>query len=102
MDDTNLIDFDIILVFSMGSSESTLCANVPINDDTLLEGDEQFTITITDVGSHALINIEASITTVVVTDNDCKLCTQTPVSIVVDTNFLSSWKHCIASNTYCD
>ena len=77
MNDTNLIDFDIILVFSMGSSESTLCASVPINDDTLLEGDEQFTITITDAGSHPLINTEASITTVLITDNDCKFCIYT-------------------------
>ncbi|CAI7989325.1 hypothetical protein GBAR_LOCUS186, partial [Geodia barretti] len=74
VDDTGLPGAEFALVFPAGSSESIRCFTVPIVNDTLLEGTQEFTVTATDVGSHALINTPSSSTTISITDNECKTC----------------------------
>ena len=74
VDDTGLPGAEFALVFPAGSSESTRCISIPIVNDTLLEGIQEFTVTATDVGSHALINTPSSSTTISITDNECKTC----------------------------
>ena len=70
-DDTGLTNPEFILVFPTGSSESTLCTNISINDDALLERDQEFTLTIVDVGLYAIVN-PPFITTVLISDDDSK------------------------------
>ena len=74
--DTDLVDDMVSLVFPAGSSSSTLCASIPITNDTLLEGNQNFSLTVIDVGPYAIIN-NMSLTTVIIIDNDCKQCKYT-------------------------
>ena len=74
VDDTSLPGAEFTLVFPAGSSESIRCISIPIVNDTLLEGTQEFTVTVTDVGPHALINTLSSSTTISITDNERKMC----------------------------
>ena len=73
VDDTNLLESEFALVFPAGSSERILCTSIPIVNDTLLEGPQEFTVTVTDVGPHALINTSSSVTTITIVDNERKI-----------------------------
>ena len=71
-DDISLPDpFEVM--FSVGQTESTGCVDVPITSDTELEGDHDFTVTITSAGSapHAIIGAPA-VSTVTIKDDESK------------------------------
>ena len=70
VDDTGLSEAEFVLVFPAGSSESIRCFTVPIVNDTLLEGTQEFTVTATDVGPHARISPSSSVTTVTIMEGD--------------------------------
>lgn len=72
--DTGLLNAEFALVFPAGSSESTLCTSIPIIDDTLLEGSQDLTVIVAHVGPHALISTISATTTIVIADNECKIC----------------------------
>ena len=61
------------MVFSVGETESTGCVDVPITSDTELEGDHDFTVTITSAGStpHASIGTP-SVSTITIKDDESK------------------------------
>ena len=73
-DDTDLDNNEFSLVFPAGSFDRTLCASIPITNDTLLEGNQDFNVTIIEVGPHALINDLSQTTKILIIDNDCKHC----------------------------
>ena len=61
------------MVFSVGQTESTGCVDVPITSDTELEGDHDFTVTITSAGNtpHASIGTP-SVSTITIKDDESK------------------------------
>ena len=61
------------MVFSVGQTESTGCIDVPITSDTELEGDHDFTVTITSAGltPHAMIET-ASVSIITIKDDERK------------------------------
>ena len=99
VDDTNLLESEFALVFSAGSSERILCTSIPIVNDTLLEGPQEFTVTVTDVGPHALINTSSSVTTITIVDNERKI-NLTFISHYINT-FSNSWEHWSPGNPCC-
>ena len=69
-DDISLPDpFEVVL--SVGQTESTGCIDVPITSDTELEGDHDFTVTITSAGSvpHASIG-DVFISSITIDDDE--------------------------------
>ena len=68
-DDTGLLSSEFLIVFPTGHLGTTACTTIPITNDTLLEGSEEFSITITDAGTHALIS-SSSVTTVTISDRE--------------------------------
>ena len=58
------------LVFPAGSTNGTRCSSIPITDDELLEGNHEFTVTLTGAGSHASIDTLSSVTTVTIIDDE--------------------------------
>ena len=85
-EDTELDDSLIVLVFPVAGLERVLCTSISINDDSLLEGNQELTITVTDAGAHAVIDTDRSTTRVLITDNDCKMLSLT---IILLCNFSS-------------
>ena len=69
-DDISLPD-PLQVVFSVGQTESTGCIDVPITSDTELEGDHDFTVTITSAGSapHAIIG-DVFISSITIDDDE--------------------------------
>ena len=61
------------MVFSVGQTESTGCIDVPITNDTDLEGDHDFTVTITSAGltPHAIIGTP-SVSIIAIKDDERK------------------------------
>ena len=57
------------MTFTADEPNTTRCVTFGIVDDTALEGDHDFTVTITDVGSFAMIGTP-SISTVTIDDNE--------------------------------
>ena len=74
-DDANLMSTKLTIVFPAESMNEIRCRRITIRDDELLEGDEEFTVTITEAGPYALINSSSSLTTVTIGDNEGKLYT---------------------------
>ena len=58
------------MVFPAGNTSEIQCSNITIRDDELLEGNEEFTVTITEAGSYALFNTSSSLTTVIISDDE--------------------------------
>ena len=58
------------MVFPSGSTSEFQCSNITIIDDELLEGNEDFIVTITGAGSYALIDGIFSTATVTVIDDE--------------------------------
>ena len=72
-DDTDLSSpSELNLVFPAGTDIQQRCINISIVDDTLLEGDQAFTMTITDAGSYARTSPSFSVTSVVIADDESK------------------------------
>ena len=69
-------------MFPEATTEQTRCTNLPIVDDTLLEGNQELTITVTDAGAHAVIDTDRSTTRVLITDNDCKMLSLTIILLL--------------------
>ena len=69
-DDTELLAAEFTLVFPAGSTNGTRCSSIPITDDELLEGNHEFTVTLTGAGSHASIDTLSSVTTVTIIDDE--------------------------------
>ena len=69
-DDTELPAAELTLVFPAGSTNGTRCSSIPITDDELLEGNHEFTVTLTGAGSHASIDTLSSVTTVTIIDDE--------------------------------
>ena len=71
-DDISLPD-PLQVVFSVGETESSGCINVPITSDTELEGDHDFTVTITSAGNtpHAMIGTP-SVSIITIKDDERK------------------------------
>ena len=69
--DTGLTAGIITLIFPDGSSDQILFICIPITNDTVLEGDHDFTVAIIDAGSspHAEV-AEPSSTTVTIEDDE--------------------------------
>ena len=53
----------------------THCVNVSVTDDAWVEGEEQFSVTMTT--DHPLVNIPSPTAVVTILDNDCEYCTVT-------------------------
>jgi hypothetical protein len=70
IDDTELLAAEFTLVFPAGSTNGTRCTSIPITDDELLEGNHEFTVTLTGAGSHASIDTLSSVTTVTIIDDE--------------------------------
>ena len=68
-DDTELLAAEFTLVFPAGNS-GTRCSSIPITEDELLEGNHEFTVTLTGAGSHASIDTLSSVTTVTIIDDE--------------------------------
>ena len=60
---------ELVVIFIANNPTTTHCVTFGIVDDTALEGDHEFTVTITDVGSFAMIG-DPSISTVTIDDNE--------------------------------
>ncbi len=59
------------LTFTTGSMDgSTQCLNVTITEDTLVEGDETFSVTLTLTPPEQAVTAENTTTTVTITDNE--------------------------------
>ena len=58
------------MVFPAGNTSEIRCSNITIRDDEVLEGTQDFTVTITEAGSYALINTSSSLTTVIISDDE--------------------------------
>ena len=58
------------MVFNVGDP-ATLCVPVTIIDDTVLEGDHDFSVFISSVGTSAMIGTPDT-TVITITDNECK------------------------------
>ena len=71
-EDTGLTNSEFTLVFPTGYLESTICTSIPIIVDSLLEGDEQFTVTVVDAGTFASIST-SSVTTVTIVHGNSEL-----------------------------
>ena len=72
-DDTDLSSpAELTLVFPAGTNNQQRCIDIFIASDTLLEGYQEFTVTITGAGiiPHALISPSSSVTTVIITDDE--------------------------------
>ena len=69
-EDTGLPSAEFTVVFPSGSANGTQCSSISITDDELLEGDHEFTVTVTGAGSHAAINSLSSVTTVTIIDDE--------------------------------
>ena len=69
-DDTNLTSTELTVVFPAGSTSEIQCSNITIRDDEVLEGSQNFTVTVTEAGSYALINTLSSLTTVIISDDE--------------------------------
>ena len=69
-DDTNLTSTEFTVVFPAGSTSEIQCSNITIRDDEVLEGTQDFTVTITEAGSYALINTSSSLTTITISDDE--------------------------------
>ena len=69
-DDTNLTSTELTVVFPAGNTSEIQCSNITIRDDEVLEGTQDFTVTITEAGSYALINTSSSSTTITLGDDE--------------------------------
>ena len=69
-DDTELLAAEFTLVYPAGNSNGTRCSSIPITDDELLEGNHEFTVTLTGAGFHASIDTLSSVTTVTIIDDE--------------------------------
>ncbi len=59
----------VIATFSAGSNDAAMqCLTTNITDDTILDGDKTFTVTLTTVDPNVMLG--NSLTTVTITDND--------------------------------
>ena len=57
------------LIFSLGSSDGAMrCENVTIIDDSVLEGDQSFTLTLN--ASDPSVILSTPMTTIIITDDD--------------------------------
>ena len=69
-DDTDLPSPELTVVFPAGSTSPIQCRNITITDDDLLEGSQEFTLTISDAGLYAPVNALSSITTITIFDDE--------------------------------
>ena len=59
------------LVFTAGTSNGTMqCINVTIIDDSLVESNETFTVTL--ITSNSVVELGNNLTTITITDTDSK------------------------------
>ena len=102
MDGSDYSGFNMILTFPVGSLDNdTQCLNVSIiDDDTALEGDETFTVTLTLLTTGLGVTTGNTMTTITITDNEGKQLNSCCFIGYMDSFYLHSC-HGVASNGGC-